>query len=441
MPPEQPRRLKASPTKDFFVNMITRDITLEDCILDLIDNCLDGARRKRTAAGEPEQNEPAYAGYRVALTLDSKGFRIEDNCGGISISHAIDYAFRFGRDPRVPPDKDAIGLYGIGMKRALLKIGRDVRVHSSTGQEAFRCVIDVDEWLLTNEWFFDMEDAELIPNTGTSIEIRRLNAGVGRAFADDSFVNLLSHMIERDYAQYFRAGFSVSVNGTDLSAYPYILLEGGEFKSYRHVYEDEEVDVEVIAGMAAIPPSDVGPSDRPETDYYGWYVLCNDRVVLPADKTKRTVWGDEQFQRWHPQYNGFMGFLMFRSEDPSLLPWTTTKRDVEESSPLYRRAVVEMKKATRPWIDYTNQRKADLDAARDQEAKTTKPVALGKVKESGVFRLPSPPQRPRVRLANIAYQKPVSEVTRIRKALARDLSYRAIGAMTFDYFVEHEVED
>ena len=33
----------AMPTKDFFVRMITRDISLEDCILDLIDNCLDGA--------------------------------------------------------------------------------------------------------------------------------------------------------------------------------------------------------------------------------------------------------------------------------------------------------------------------------------------------------------------------------------------------------------
>ena len=36
---------KAYPTKAFFVNMITRDITFEDCILDLIDNSVDGASR------------------------------------------------------------------------------------------------------------------------------------------------------------------------------------------------------------------------------------------------------------------------------------------------------------------------------------------------------------------------------------------------------------
>lgn len=34
---------QASPTKQFFVSMLTRDISLADAILDLLDNCLDGA--------------------------------------------------------------------------------------------------------------------------------------------------------------------------------------------------------------------------------------------------------------------------------------------------------------------------------------------------------------------------------------------------------------
>ena len=36
-------RAEASPTKQFFVSMLTRDINLADAILDLLDNCLDGA--------------------------------------------------------------------------------------------------------------------------------------------------------------------------------------------------------------------------------------------------------------------------------------------------------------------------------------------------------------------------------------------------------------
>jgi len=39
----------ADPTKDFFIDMLTRDIPLEWAILDLIDNCVDGARDKIVA--------------------------------------------------------------------------------------------------------------------------------------------------------------------------------------------------------------------------------------------------------------------------------------------------------------------------------------------------------------------------------------------------------
>lgn len=35
------------PTKEFFVGMLTRDIELNDAILDLLDNCLDGVVRQK----------------------------------------------------------------------------------------------------------------------------------------------------------------------------------------------------------------------------------------------------------------------------------------------------------------------------------------------------------------------------------------------------------
>ena len=46
-----PSKVGANPTKAFFVTMITRDITLEDCILDLIDNSVDGAWRSEGSRG------------------------------------------------------------------------------------------------------------------------------------------------------------------------------------------------------------------------------------------------------------------------------------------------------------------------------------------------------------------------------------------------------
>ena len=37
--------IDASPVKRFFVEMLTRDIQIEDAILDLLDNCVDGILR------------------------------------------------------------------------------------------------------------------------------------------------------------------------------------------------------------------------------------------------------------------------------------------------------------------------------------------------------------------------------------------------------------
>ena len=47
--------------------------------------------------------------------------------------------------------EDLIGLYGIGMKRAIFKMGALAEVHSSTADEGFRVDIDVEKWISAPE--------------------------------------------------------------------------------------------------------------------------------------------------------------------------------------------------------------------------------------------------------------------------------------------------
>lgn len=68
---------KAVPTKQFFVSTITRDIGPDDAILDLIDNCLDGALRLA------DGGEADYGQHFAKIELWKDQFSIEDNCGGI----------------------------------------------------------------------------------------------------------------------------------------------------------------------------------------------------------------------------------------------------------------------------------------------------------------------------------------------------------------------
>ena len=430
------RKINAYPTKDFFVRMITRDISLDNCILELIDNCLDGAHRKNANTNGAQNLDGFYA----KLNIGENMFTIEDNCGGIGVAEAIDYAFRFGRHPDAPDDGDfSIGLYGIGMKRAIFKIGRTTEIHSSTQEEGFVCNISVDEWLRHDDWEFDMDDAP-VENIGTIIRVQDLYRNISGEFADSVFVNSLIRTIERDYARFIERGFKIEINDIAVNAHPYAVKTSKDFHPYRKIYEDNNVEVEILAGMAASPPDSNEPAERTEVGYFGWFVFCNDRVVLAADKTERTVWGHEGFARWHPQYNGFAGILLFRATDPNLLPWTTTKRDIDETSSLYRRAIKEMKAATQPWIEYTNQRKNDLEEARRKERDTSSVSFFG-VNKSSIFKVPSAPARLRIPTANINYQKPRAEVRKAAKALGNgNMPYKRVGEKTFEYFMQNEVE-
>src|SRR5690349_21592309 len=87
----------ASPTKDFFVRMLTRDIELNDAILDLLDNCVDGILRSGKAK---RKSAIPYKGFTAKITLAKNYFEIEDNCGGIPFEVAKKYAFAMGRPPK-----------------------------------------------------------------------------------------------------------------------------------------------------------------------------------------------------------------------------------------------------------------------------------------------------------------------------------------------------
>ena len=53
------KTIKASPTKEFFITMLTRDVMLTRAIIDLVDNSVDGAKRSR-----PDGN---FSGLKVII--------------------------------------------------------------------------------------------------------------------------------------------------------------------------------------------------------------------------------------------------------------------------------------------------------------------------------------------------------------------------------------
>src|SRR5882762_3056854 len=85
--PTDPNSVDAGPTKELLIQSLVKDIPLSRAIIDLVDNSVDGARAIRGNKG--------YLGLFVHLNISNDAFQIEDNCGGMSVEVAREYAFRF----------------------------------------------------------------------------------------------------------------------------------------------------------------------------------------------------------------------------------------------------------------------------------------------------------------------------------------------------------
>ncbi|MEH1925542.1 O-methyltransferase [Nostoc sp.] len=86
---DNPRLIHAEPTKDLFIYMLVRDIPLIRAIIDLVDNSVDGATHL--------QSNENYEGLWIKILVNKEYFQIQDNCGGITVNDAEEYAFKFGR--------------------------------------------------------------------------------------------------------------------------------------------------------------------------------------------------------------------------------------------------------------------------------------------------------------------------------------------------------
>ncbi|MFC6305367.1 ATP-binding protein [Oerskovia jenensis] len=449
--------MDASPTKAFFVRMLTRDITLDDCILDLVDNSIDSAWKSIGAQPTVFTNGDLLSKFEISIEFSDDHFKISDNCGGISIENAISYAFTFGRkEPEDAPPHEAarqridgdysVGVYGIGMKRAIFKIGDSVKITSTHDRDgtvsSFSVPIVVSEWLAerATPWDFEMDAADHLKEPGVEIEIHGLNDDAARRFRDPLYQrSLIEEVLGRDYLIPLMQGLVIKVNGVKVPFKPLKLLTSDTFVPLRESFHDGDVTVEIIAGMHAAPPDSNEPEvGRPDRES-GWYIVCNGRVVLAADRTHLTGWGVKEFPRWHGQYSGFVGMVLFAAADPSLLPMTTTKRSVDPSLAVYQRTVNRMLKPARAWIDYTNARKSALDDARKLE-ESASTVEASTVLPSSKVGLPAV-RASRAQVANVNYAVPKNRMVALARALGNvNMSYRDVGQESFNYTYEAHVD-
>ncbi len=439
------RRASAQPAKAFFVRMLTRDISLEDCILDLIDNSVDGAWRQSKKAPDRLVSNKDLVNYEIDVRFTKTSFSILDNCGGISLDDAVNYAFTFGRHESQKVSPFSVGVYGIGMKRAVFKIGRDIAVESTYMENgrprSYVVPIVVDQWLRADQgsWDFDIDDSPPLKSAGVKITVTALTDETSTRLSDPNYGTHLRQLLGRDYLVPLMRGLTITVNGKAVEYEPITFLQSKDFVPMNDSYVDSSVRVDIRAGMWKAPPSSLEPRGGRDTDTRsGWYVICNGRVILEADRSALTGWGADRTPSWHAQYSGFLGVLSFSSKNPLLLPMTTTKRSVDVSSAVYLRAKSRLQQTTKTWTAYTSQRKGDPEAASSAEEGATGKVITSLAKNPAL-RLPT--LQARNNLTSVQYQVEAVRMKRLALAFgSRSLSNREVGKRAFDFAFENLTE-
>lgn len=332
--------IEGNPTKGFFIEMITRDISIKDAILDLIDNSIDGANRI---------NPVDYSSLFINIEINSQEFIVQDNCGGFSLETAKKYAFRFGRPDEAPKSDGSVGRFGVGMKRALFKIGQKFEVESKSESDHYQIDVDVQEWkkkkkeirlsdekiVMEEDWSFNSnnitKETTNLNENGTYIRVTNLNKEVANTFSEPSFLKSLQSEIERLLNFSLEKGIRITLNGENLNKKGIELFNNAS-KPYFFEGTFEDVSFRVIAGLSYVGD----PSSS------GWYIYCNDRLVLEADTSEITGWNSGGIPKFHTDYVMFKGVVFLDSDETINLPLTTTKKGIEE---VYKKVLFYMREA------------------------------------------------------------------------------------------------
>lgn len=412
----------AGAEKRFFIDMLTKDIELLPAIADLVDNSVDGIR----ARARREKSDDDLSGSWIHLSIDATHFEITDNAGGISTEVARNYAFRFGRPDVFKGVPGSVGQFGIGMKRAIFKLGTAFEVESTWKQPEsdegthFLVREDVQKWADVGDWSFRFteldEHVDSPQNVGTRILVSPLRPSVSDDLGLDSNINQLRNELSTRHQESLRRGMEIKVNGTALWAHQPSLQSSGSYAPINRKFElaatngeaTGKVAVQIIAGTvraknaardAALDSGEARNFQNPGEA--GWYVFCNGRLLLAGDRTATTGWGSPA-AAYHPEYRNFRGYVYMDAEDAALLPWNTTKTAVDRDSQVFRDVVAQMKTAL---VDV----QAVLNRAKSESAK------LSELAKAGVVEVPATPLSSSVEATpNI----PVSQLRESRKVVA-----------------------
>jgi hypothetical protein len=418
---------------------LTRDVSLKACILDLIDNSIDGYTRNNIG----DRRE-------IKIKIEDDKFEIFDTCGGIELKLLEEQVFRFGIEDLIQINRDSptLGVYGIGLKRSFFKMGKILILETDDGKNHTNVYFDVDEWKIREDWNIHGKTQLSILKKNdkqyTKISIERLHDDVKSQLQNQVFINDITKSISKMYTFFLEHKIDFYFTGEKIEHYP-VSVRSSEMlqpNTYSETYKN--VNIEIVCFLQP------GKGRTKEFDHKGWNVYCNDRLILIDDTSPMTGWSGMvgELPKFHFLYNEFRGFVRLNSNNPTNLPLNTTKTGLILEHPVYRHTLNKMIKLTKPFISYLNKKypkesneleeienlsESEIDFEKRENIKL---IPLLDYKEKSNF-LPPPDKQLESKVQYISYKKPKLLINKVKKHLGVKTNLQ-VGSETFDYYVTKE---
>src|SRR6185503_321819 len=351
--------------------------------------------------------------------------------------------------------KKSIGQFGIGMKRAFFKLGGHIHIKSVAPTSQYELTIDVNQWQkdTSANWRFEFDHGTLkeqLKNdknqTGLNVLITQLSDDSNISFDDKNFVDRLQKEIALEHMLNINKGLSIEINDIKLTSNQITLVNDVNIKPTYWEKVGADQSVRVIAGISA-----------KDADEGGWYIFCNDRLIVAKDQTAQTVWTGSKgdgVPKYHAQFHRFRGYAFFEANDSSKLPWNTTKTGMDMDSPYYKEVRAKMINMTRQVMDLLDKLKEEKEKGNPEDSQTlnkevqkslNSPMTVLEVLKETVhlnnsFRYPVALFNPikKSKAVKITYQVSPERFEAVKQKLAKS-DPNEVGLSTFDYYYKNEI--
>lgn len=366
---------------DYVIKGLTSDVTTIECIYDLIDNSIDAARNsllesdtKKDKFGLPD----SYSGYEIAVSINNNDVTIQDNCSGIDEKTLSTKTFTIGSRSKHPY---GIGHYGVGLNRAIFKLGGHVTLTTDDGNDQFSLSFSEEQVRKAVANTLEIKATRLTTTNKkfNIIKISRINSEVYPDLGSSIWLKSTIEEIRKRYGIFTSKGLKILINNKPIGNFgPEIRDPDFLKKREKTLFSESRVNIYMESGLHQDYRVKSIDKDYEKfktriaelTEEYGWYIVCNDRIILAADKSKTTGWTTS----WHNEYHGFLGWAYYVSEDPSLLPWDSKKTGINSNNEAHQESLPLLKSLADTYrTDNRKVRKPRSQAPASNPSSTTRP--------------------------------------------------------------------